>query len=40
MELSRGAVFWALVFGAAAAFLFYQFFMVWNPRGPEEEDDR
>jgi len=39
MELSRGAVFWALVFGAAGAFLYYQFFMVWNPRDPEEEED-
>ncbi len=40
MELSRGAVFWALVFGAAAAFLFHQFFMVWNPHGEEDEEDQ
>ncbi|MDJ0824078.1 MAG: hypothetical protein QNJ16_01115 [Rhodobacter sp.] len=36
VELSRGAVFWAIVFGAAGAYLAYQFFIVWDPEGGDE----
>lgn len=35
-ELLGGAVFWAILFGSAGAYLFYQFFVVWNPGGGDE----
>ena len=37
IELSRGAVFWAVLFGAAGAYLFYQFFIVFDPQDPEDQ---
>ena len=38
MEISTGAVFWAILFGAAGLYLAWQFFVVFNP--PESHDDR
>jgi len=31
VELSGGAVFWAILFGAAGIYLGYQFFVVFDP---------
>lgn len=33
VELANGAVFWAMIFGAAAAYLGHQFFIAWT--GPQ-----
>jgi hypothetical protein len=36
VELASGATAWALVFGAAGAWLAYSFFVIWED--PEEKD--
>ena len=36
-ELSNGNVFWSVLFGAAGLYLAYQFFVVWDPKDPEEK---
>ncbi len=38
-ELRNGAQIWALVFAAAGIYLGYQFFVVWDPRKRDEEDE-
>ena len=37
IELASGAVFWAILFGAAGIHLAWQFFMVFDP--PSKKDD-
>ena len=37
LEISRGAYGWAAIFGAAAAYLGYQFFVVFDPDQEGEE---
>ncbi|MGB3690753.1 MAG: hypothetical protein WBA02_15785 [Jannaschia helgolandensis] len=37
VELMNGQPFWAVVFGASAAFLAWQFFVVWVPSPPDED---
>ncbi|WP_179380737.1 hypothetical protein [Jannaschia marina] len=36
MEVANGAVFWAILFGSAAAYLGYQFFVAWEDPAEEE----
>ena len=38
IEISNGAVFWAILFGAAGLYLAWQFFVVFNP--PENDEGR
>lgn len=33
VEVMNGAIFWAMIFGAAAAYLAHQFFIAWT--GPD-----
>ena len=35
-ELSNAQVFWALLFGGAGGYLFYQFFVVFDPKDYED----
>lgn len=37
-EMSNGAYVWALIFGAAASYLTYQFFVVFDPKDPDENE--
>ncbi len=37
-ELSTGAVFWAILFGAIAAWCIYEFYIVFDPANYEEKD--
>ena len=39
MEVSTGAVFWAILFGAAGLYLAWQFFVVFDP-APDGDDGR
>ncbi|MCY4452678.1 MAG: hypothetical protein OXC01_12075 [Immundisolibacterales bacterium] len=38
MEVSTGAVFWAILFGAAGLYLAWQFFVVFDPAPDGDED--
>ena len=38
-ELATGSVFWAILFGAAAAWCVYEFHVVFDPANYEERDD-
>ena len=35
-ELSSGSTGWAMIFGALGSYAGYQFFVVWNPKEPED----
>lgn len=37
-EILHGTLFWAFLFGAAGVYLAHQFFMVFDPKDPEEKD--
>jgi len=37
VELTSGGVFWAVLFGAAAVYLGYQFFVVFDPDKGDEK---
>ena len=37
-ELNAGAVFWAILFGAAGLYLCHQFFLAWEDPETEEDD--
>lgn len=36
LELVTGSVFWAILFGAMGAWAAWQFFVVWNPKEPDQ----
>jgi hypothetical protein len=36
VELLGGNVFWAILFGSVGVYAFYQFFIAFNPRDPED----
>ncbi|MDJ0631042.1 MAG: hypothetical protein QNJ44_22480 [Rhodobacter sp.] len=38
MDLARGQMFWAVLFGAVAIYCAYQFFVVFDPVEPEEDE--
>lgn len=40
MEVTTGAVFWAILFGAAGLYLAWQFFVVFTPLSDGDEDGR
>jgi len=39
-EFARGAPFWGILFGAAGAWLVYQYFIVFDPKDYERKEPR
>ncbi|MEM1128991.1 MAG: hypothetical protein AAGH83_00565 [Pseudomonadota bacterium] len=39
VELSAGAVFWAVLFAVIGLYCAYQFFVVFDPKDPDAEDE-
>jgi len=37
IELTRGEVFWAILFGASGIYCVYQFFVVFDPKEDDED---